>query len=88
MRAAPFTLDKQGFELRTLPQVGDLYDRETIAERHDPQCRQLVASATGAGRVHVFDHTWRSDAAGRGVADKDLRHARRWAGTLVRPYGV
>ena len=52
-----FSLDTHGFELRTLPEVGDLYDRDVIAERHEPQCRELVASVTGAARVHIFDHT-------------------------------
>lgn len=58
-----FSLDTHGFELRSLPEVGDLYDRENVAARHEPQCRDLVASATGANRVHIFDHTWRSDSA-------------------------
>jgi len=57
------SLDTHGFELRSLSGVGDLYDSETIADRHEPQCRELVASVTGATRVHIFDHTWRSDAA-------------------------
>lgn len=58
-----FSLDAHGFELRSLDAVGDLYDADTVADRHEPQCRELVASATNATRVHVFDHTWRSDAA-------------------------
>ena len=59
-----FSLDTHGFELHSLPAVGDLYDRDVVADLHESQCRELVASATGAARVHVFDHTWRSDAAG------------------------
>lgn len=57
------SLHTQGFELRSLSEVGSLYDSETIADRHEPQCRELVASVTDAVRVDVFDHTWRSDAA-------------------------
>ena len=58
-----FTLDAHGFELRSLTEVGDLYDPEIISDQHDPQCRELVASVTGASGVHIFDHTWRSDSA-------------------------
>ncbi len=58
-----FSLDTHGFELRTLPEAGDLYNQDDITQRHEPQCRELVTSATGASRVHIFDHTWRSDAA-------------------------
>ncbi|NIW25585.1 MAG: methyltransferase, partial [Gammaproteobacteria bacterium] len=55
-----FSLDTHGFELRTLPEAGDLYNQDDITQRHEPQCRELVTSATGASRVHIFDHTWRS----------------------------
>ncbi len=58
-----FSLDAQGFELRTISEAGDLYDQIDVEQRHEPQCRELVASVTGASRVHIFDHTWRSDAA-------------------------
>lgn len=58
-----FSLDIHGFELRTLPEAGDLYSQDDVERRHEPQCRDLVASVTGASRVHIFDHTWRSDAA-------------------------
>jgi hypothetical protein len=58
-----FDLDAHGFELRRLAPVGDLYDREVVATSHDAQCRALVTEATGASRVEIFDHTWRSSAA-------------------------
>ncbi len=58
-----FSLDVHGFELRTLSEAGDLYNQDDIEQRHEPQCRELVTVATGASRVHIFDHTWRSDAA-------------------------
>lgn len=60
-----FDLDTHGFELRAVPQVGDLYDPAVVEGHHDPQCCELVRSATGAVRAHVFDHTWRSDDAGK-----------------------
>jgi len=58
-----FSLDVHGFELHKLATVGNLYDETIVAERHDAQCRDLVTAATGASRVHIFDHTWRSDSA-------------------------
>jgi len=58
-----FDLDVHGFELRALSEVGDLYDPEVIASRHEPQCRALITSVMGAADVHVFDHTWRSDSS-------------------------
>lgn len=67
-----FSLDTHGFELTTLSEAGDLYSQKDIELRHEPQCRELVASVTGASRVHVFDHTWRSDAA-----DKRGQHRSR-----------
>jgi hypothetical protein len=58
-----FSLDTHGFELRTVSEVGDLYDPEVVSSKHEPQCRELVTAVTGASRVDIFDHTWRSDAA-------------------------
>jgi hypothetical protein len=58
-----FELDTHGFELRSLAPVGDLYDREVAAQKHDPQCIELVRETTGGGRVEIFDHTWRSTEA-------------------------
>ena len=59
-----FDLDTQGFALHSLAPAGNLYDRSVIAQIHDAQCRQLVTEATGAGRVEIFDHTWRSTEPG------------------------
>lgn len=73
-----FSLDTHGFELRPLAEVGDLYEPETISHRHDPQCRELIASATGAVRAHVFDHTWRSDSV-----DKRGEHGSREPSSFV-----
>jgi len=70
--AETFDLDTHGFALVTLPPVGDLYDRDVIASRHDVQCRQLVAAVTGAHRTEIFDHTWRASAP-----DVRERHASR-----------
>ncbi len=58
-----FDLDVHGFALRRLAPVGDLYDRDIVATRHDAQCRALVTEATAAERVEIFDHTWRASAA-------------------------
>ena len=58
-----FDLDVHGFEIRRLAPVGNLYDSDIVATSHDAQCRALVAEATGAERVEIFDHTWRASAA-------------------------
>lgn len=73
-----FTLDTHGFELRSLPEAGDLYSQDDIEQRHEPQCRELVSSVTGASYVHIFDHTWRSDAA-----DTRGRHGSREPSSFV-----
>ena len=73
-----FDLDTHGFELRSLDDAGDLYSQDDIERRHEPQCRELVTALTGASRVHIFDHTWRSDAA-----DTRGRHRSREPSSFV-----
>jgi hypothetical protein len=62
----PFTLGVQGFELvRRASAVTDIYDEDQRTRLHAAECADLVARATGAARVHVFDHTLRSADAQR-----------------------
>lgn len=64
--AERFTLDVHGFELvRHDSDVTDIYDEAQRARLHAAECADLVARATGAPRVHVFDHTLRSADAQR-----------------------
>jgi hypothetical protein len=69
--AAGFTLDREGFELRRHhTTVADLYDDAAVEKIYYPEIESLLRSATGAGRVIVFDATRRSDA-GTGAQNRD-----------------
>lgn len=68
----PLSLDVQGFDFRHSP-IGDidLYDDRAVREAYYPAVERLVAEATGAGRVVVFDHNTRSAAKGRPAGTKE-----------------
>src|SRR6185437_3216565 len=56
-------LDREGFVLLRHPTATrDLYDEDEIARVYYPECERLIAGATGASRVHVFDHIVRNAA--------------------------
>src|SRR5690349_17950280 len=58
--AADLSLDREGFELLHHPTVmGDFYDESQIREIYYPETERLIAEATGASRVFIFDHTVR-----------------------------
>lgn len=64
--AGTLSLDRQAFQL--VPHasaVRDFYDRDELRRVYEPEVQALVARATGAAKVVVFDHTIR--AADRGV---------------------
>ncbi|KAK4160544.1 amino acid permease-domain-containing protein [Cladorrhinum sp. PSN259] len=68
-----FTLDGQGFQIyRHASKEKDFVDDEKIKRDYYPEVEQLLKDATGASRVHIFDHTIRrssqSDAVTRGPA--------------------
>jgi len=59
-RAGEYTLDGSGFALlRTPSAVADFGDEAAITQVYYPECAEIVRRATGATRVHVFDHTLR-----------------------------
>src|SRR5260221_327585 len=67
--AGDFSLDGAG--LRLVEQesaVRDFYDEDELRRVYYPEAERLVAAATGAGRVVVFDHTIRRRLPG--VADR------------------
>lgn len=73
-----FDLDREGFTL--WPQetaVTDFYDDSQISETYEPEIEALLKQATGAARVHIFDHT-------RRAASKTLREDR----VVREPAGV
>ncbi len=58
--AAELSLDREGFELRVKPSaVTDWYDEAQLDTVCHDEAAALVAEATGASRVIVFDHTLR-----------------------------
>jgi len=57
------SLDAQGFQLVDhRSAVTDFYDPMQITDIYEQEVRHLVAKATGANRVVVFDHTHRADS--------------------------
>jgi len=58
-------LDREGFELVTAPsKAEDLFDHGEVAAVYDDEVRALVMARTGAHRVEIFDHTWRTSDEG------------------------
>jgi hypothetical protein len=65
--ASDLTLDTNGFEFHNRPTaVTDFLDKSQIETVYNPEVERIVAEATGASRVIVFDHTLR-------VADEEMR---------------
>lgn len=54
------SLEREGFALLTAPTAAnDLYDETELRSVYYPEAERIVAEATGANRVVVFDHTIR-----------------------------
>src|SRR5215831_4031353 len=63
--AARLSLDSEGLALVThRSAVKDFYDEDELRRVYYPEAEHLVAEATGASRVVVFDHTIRRRVAG------------------------
>lgn len=62
-----FKLDVSGFELVDHPtEVKDFFDQDEMLNVYYKKTEELIKAASGAVRVHVFDHTLRSgDEAAR-----------------------
>jgi hypothetical protein len=59
------SLDREGFELlRHTSAVRDFYDEDEVRRTYYPEAERLIAGATGASRVFIFDHTVRRRVAG------------------------
>ena len=71
--AEPASLDREGFALAPhRSAVADFYDPAEVERTYYPEMAELVKRATGAFRVHVFDHNVRnSDEAAR--AERQVR---------------
>ncbi len=82
--AAKLSLDRQGFLLaRHETGVADFYDDEAVRSVYYPEVERLVAQATGAARVVVFDHTRRADGGGLAGSGKAGIRAERAPVRLV-----
>ena len=58
-------LDRQGFALiEQRSRVQDFWDDEEVRRVYYPEAERLIAEATGASRVFVFDHVQRRRIAG------------------------
>ncbi len=58
--ADDLSLDVQGYRLLTAPTAAsDLYDEDELRRVYYPETERIVAEATGASRVVIFDHTIR-----------------------------
>ncbi len=76
-------LDREGFALVQAPsRVSDLFDREEVAAVYDDEVRALVKAQTGARRVEIFDHTWRTSDE----ADQAARTLREPVRTVHNDY--
>jgi hypothetical protein len=63
--AGQLSLDANGFALvQHASAVRDFLDDEEVRRVYYPEVERLVRAATGADRVHVFDHTTRRRLAG------------------------
>jgi hypothetical protein len=59
------SLDREGFELtRHSSTVRDFYDDDEVRTVYYPEAERLIAEATGASRVFIFDHTVRRRVRG------------------------
>lgn len=69
--AGELTLDTNGFEFHNRPTAAtDFLDKSQIESVYNPEVEKIVAEATGASRVIVFDHTLR-------VADEETRTTKK-----------
>jgi hypothetical protein len=63
--ASDVSLDREGFELlRHTSAVRDFYNDDEVRSVYYPEAERLIAEATGASRVFVFDHTVRRRVQG------------------------
>jgi hypothetical protein len=62
---AEISLDREGFELvGHRSAVRDFYDEAQLRDVYYPEAERLIAEATGASRVFIFDHTLRRRVVG------------------------
>jgi hypothetical protein len=63
--ASDISLDREGFAvLRHASEVRDFYDEDELRRVYYAEAERLIADATGASKVFVFDHTLRRRVQG------------------------
>ena len=63
--AASVSLDREGFAVATgASALRDFGDEAAIRALYYPESARILQAATGAGRVHIFDHTIRRQVQG------------------------
>ena len=63
------SLDREGFAvLRTPSAVRDFWDEDEVRRVYYPEVQRVIAEATGASKVFIFDHTLRRRV--HGAADR------------------
>jgi hypothetical protein len=84
------SLDRHGFKLlRQETNVADLYDEAALKAIYYPEMERLVAAATGATRVVVFDHTLRNGKnASRDAISRDENGVREPVKRVHNDYTV
>jgi hypothetical protein len=66
---ADVSLDGEGFAVvRGASAVGDFWNEEEVRGVYYPEAQRVIAAATGASKVFIFDHTLRRRV--RGAADR------------------
>lgn len=79
------SVDREGFQLLNRPSaVHDFYDEAELRRVYYPETEQIIAEATGADRVVVFDHTIRRRISG--VADRTAGQPRQPATHIHNDY--
>ncbi|KAL5406738.1 hypothetical protein PMIN06_007372 [Paraphaeosphaeria minitans] len=67
-----FTLDRNGFQFyQHASKEKEFVDDEKIKAEYYPETEQLLKDATGASRIHIFDHTIRRQSPGRETSTPD-----------------
>src|SRR5271167_4877931 len=67
--AADISLDREGFAvLHNASAVHDFWDEDEVRRVYYPEVQRVLAEATGASKVFIFDHTLRRRV--RGAADR------------------
>ncbi|KAH6643830.1 amino acid permease-domain-containing protein [Boeremia exigua] len=73
-RESEYSLDSNGFQFYKHPSVEkDFVNDEQIKDQYYKEIEQLLKDATGATRIHIFDHTIRRQQPGDASTSRQLR---------------